>query len=65
MATVLVGFFSDAIGRKKTLFYSMIIAVVGIVMILVFNNLVAKCIGLFLWGIGSDIIFPVGASFLS
>ena len=59
---VLVGIFSDIIGRKKTILYSMILAFVGILMIAFIPNMIVMCIGFVFWGIGSDISFAVGAS---
>ena len=64
IATLLVGFFSDAIGRKKTILYSLIICIVGILLIVAINNLIVRCIGLLFWGIGSDILFPVGITYV-
>ena len=64
MAPLLVGFFSDFIGRRKTILYSLVISVVGIFMLVVMKDLVLRCIGLMFWGIGTDIIFPVGVTYI-
>ena len=62
---MLVGLFSDAIGRKKTVLYSMILSVIGILVIAFIPDVIVKCIGFVLWGIGSDISFAVVASYLT
>ena len=59
---VLVGLFSDVIGRKKTIFDSMILALIGILLIAFIPNIIVKCIGFIFWGIGSDISFAVSPS---
>ena len=60
-----MGIFSDAIGRKKTVLYSMLLSFAGIVLIVAFQDIVIKCIGFLFWGIGSDISFAVVASYLT
>ena len=61
----MIGFFSDAIGRKKTVVLSIFTSILGIAFISAFSNIVLKCIGLLLWGVGSDITFPVAATYIS
>lgn len=54
--------FSDAIGRRKTVFYSLIMSCVGILVTLLFSIVELQFIGLVLWGAGADIAFAVAAS---
>ena len=65
LGVFLVAIFSDLIGKKKTVLYSIVMSVGGIFLILVFQNIVIKCIGFLLWGIATDISFAVGATYIS
>ena len=65
VGVVVVGIFSDAIGRRKTILSSMVMAYVGIVLTLLVPTIELKVTGLLMWGAGADISFAVAASSIS
>ena len=61
---ILVGFFSDFVGRRKTMLFSLTICVIGTIVVVVVNDVAVRCIGFLCWGIGSDVIFPIGLTYV-
>jgi MFS family permease len=62
IAVVLV---SDAIGRKRTVFYSLVLAFLGVLITVIGPVPSVKYVGLVLWGSGADIAFAVAASYIT
>ena len=61
----MVGFFSDVVGRRTTILFSLIITVIGIAIALVFSDYIVKSIGILFWGTGADIIFAIGFTYVT
>ncbi|MFJ7724604.1 MFS transporter [Neobacillus sp. NPDC097160] len=59
---ITAGLFLDKYGRVFTLRVSATLAVIGITLVIFNSNLTIGVIGVFLWGIGASIGFPVGLS---
>ena len=62
VGVVAVVIFSDAIGRRLTILYAMIMAFMGILLTLAVPLIEVKYVGLLMWGAGADISFAVAAS---
>ena len=56
---------ADYLGRKNTVLFSLLAALLGNIVVLVFSNIKIKCIGLFLWGLGAEVSFTVSASYIT
>jgi MFS family permease len=65
LGVVVVLAISDALGKKKTVFYALIMAVVGVLITVLAPLSVLKDIGLVIWGAGADIAFAVAAGYIT
>lgn len=50
---------SDAIGRRLSMLISLVFTIFGILLVLIFESIKIKCIGLVIWGSGSEIAFTL------
>lgn len=53
------------LGRKNTVLLSLLAALVGNIIVLIFSNIKIRCIGLFLWGLGAEVSYTVSASYIT
>ena len=62
IARLSAGYFLDRFGRVAVLRYAVIFAAIGVGVLIFAPNLPIGVIGVFLWGIGASIGFPLGLS---
>ncbi|SEM49704.1 Fucose permease [Terribacillus saccharophilus] len=62
IARLSAGYFLDRFGRVAVLRYAAIFAAIGVGVLIFASNLPIGVIGVFLWGIGASIGFPLGLS---
>ncbi|SDD14730.1 Fucose permease [Terribacillus halophilus] len=62
VARISAGFFLDRFGRVTVLRYAAIFAAIGVGVLIFAPNLPIGVLGVFLWGIGASIGFPLGLS---
>ncbi|MEC0301284.1 MFS transporter [Peribacillus frigoritolerans] len=59
---VTAGVFLDKYGRVPVLRFASVLAVIGIALVIFNSNLTIGILGVFIWGLGASIGFPVGLS---